>query len=150
MDGRIITEGLLTGLPSVPGEDTALFYPDPPGEKRFYILTGMAAGSGDDGGGRLFIFGFEQEHWNLLGEQRIPRTAPVELRSLSPRGPWSGSRDTETLFLVSPDSLILCDTGSSEYQTMEMQNYAGSVRLNGLIYLAVSSGNGIGLYRIEE
>jgi hypothetical protein len=137
-DGRIITEGPLPGLPPVPEEGSVLFYPDRLGENRFYTLIC----NGEDEFGRLFIFGFEQEHWNLLRELPVPRISPEEI--------WSDNRDKETLLLVSQDSLMLCETGSAAYQTMEMQSYARSIMLNGLIYLTVSSGNEIGLYRIEE
>jgi hypothetical protein len=85
---------------------------------------------------------FEKEHWNILRELLIPRITPEEIHS--------DNREMETLFLVSSDSLMLFETGSSAYQTIAMHRYARSIRLNDVIYLAVSSGNGIGLYRIEE
>ncbi|GHU63172.1 hypothetical protein FACS189445_6400 [Spirochaetia bacterium] len=139
MNGRIITEGRLS-------EDGAvLFYPDILGRNRFYSLSGSTAGGGEEETGRLRLFELEQERWNLVRELRLPWTAPKELHSLSPF-----NKDTELLSLVSEDSLMLCETGSPLVQTMEMQKYARSIRLNGVVFLAVSSGNGIGLYRVEE
>jgi hypothetical protein len=137
MDGRIITEGRLP----LAEETDGLFYPDMPGEKRLYAFTRGREGEL----GRLSLFSFEKERWNLLREIPVPRAPGGELHSLSPF-----NKDNELLLLVSPDSLALCETGSLAYQSVEIENHAGSIRLNGVLYLAVSSGNGIGLYRLEE
>jgi hypothetical protein len=105
-----------------------------------YVLSG--AGSGESC--VLSLFEFEGETWRLTREAKLPGFFPEEIAS-SP-----GVRNEELLLMSSPGALMLYETEGSGRQILEMENYGRSVALNGVVYLGVSSENGISLYRIEE
>jgi hypothetical protein len=92
----------------------------------------------------LSLFKFEDGAWRPGGDLGIPRFFPEEAHAPI------GIRDEDLLLMSSPEAFMLYEIASSGLQTLEMQNYDRSVAHNGVVYLVVSSENGIALYRIEE
>jgi hypothetical protein len=125
-------------LPAPPGGAALFRYP--PGESPVLVLPG----AGPQETRSLFLFEFEGETWRPAGEMRIPRFFPEELHAPL------GLSAKDLLLLVSPKALMLYETESSAWQTLEMESYARSYAHNGVVYLAVSSENEIVLCRIEE
>jgi hypothetical protein len=112
----------------------------PLGEARVYALS--FAGSGEPC--VLSMLEFAGETWRLAGEAQIPGFFPEEIHFPL------GFRKKDLLLLISPEALMLYETEGSRGQILEMENYGRTVALNGVVYLAVGSKNGIALYRIEE
>jgi hypothetical protein len=140
MDGGVAADAPLPMPPNAAlTSSSARFLRDNLDASRFYLASG-----GKDTA-RLFHFGLAGERWELLREMPIPGTVPTEIHSLGSLG-----KGRETLLLVFPGAIVLCQTGSPGYQSIEAQTYARSIRLNGVVYLAAGSENGICLYRIEE
>jgi hypothetical protein len=134
-DGSIIADDPLPAPPAGFG-----LFRYPPGESPVYALSG--AGSGE--GRSLSLFEFTGGVWHPAGDIQIPRFVPEE--AYSP----IGVRNEDLILLVSPEALMLYGTKSSDLQILEMESYARSAALNGVVYLAVSSEKGIALYRIGE
>ncbi|MDR3124258.1 MAG: hypothetical protein LBU16_10850 [Treponema sp.] len=135
VDGGIIDDRL---LPVSAGE--AVLFRQSPWSNRLYAVS--RAGSKELC--VLSVLGFDGEAWRLTGEAQIPLFIPEELQTPV------GSRDNDLLLMISPEALMLYEIESSRQQTLEMENYDRSAALNGVVYLAVSSKEGIDLYRIEE
>jgi hypothetical protein len=129
-EGGIIAEGPLPA--SAAG---SLLFRHPLGENRVCLLSG----AGEER--ILTTLAFENEAWRVIGEARVPAFVPEEL--LFPagvRGP---------LLMVSPEALMLCDPESARGRVIPARRHALSAALNGVAYLAVASGDGIALCRIE-
>jgi hypothetical protein len=132
-DGGIIDDRPLP----VSAEGAALFQ-HPLGRDHLYVLSCSGELS------VLSTLEFEGETWRLAGETQIPRFFPEELHSIP------GVMNDELILMVSPEALMLYETGSSGRQTVEMNSYARSFAHNGIVWLAAGSENGIALYRIGE
>jgi hypothetical protein len=87
---------------------------------------------------------FEDETWRPAGTARIPRFVPEEIDFLS------GVRDDALLLMASPGALMLLDLESSGTQILEAQSHGRTGALNGVVYLAAGSEDGIALRRIGE
>jgi hypothetical protein len=133
--GGIIDEETLP----VPAADVALFR-HPLGENRLYAVSR----AGSEELCVLSTLELDGEAWRLVGEAQLPRFFPEELHFLP------GIRDNDLLLMASPEALMLYETGTSRGQILEMKNHAWSNALNGVVYLAVSSEEGIALRRIGE
>jgi hypothetical protein len=131
--GGIIAEG---PLPLSSG-GSRLFH-HPLGEARVYVLSG----SGESR--VLSLLELEGETWRPVWEARLPGFSPEEL--YSPLGVGNG----DLLLLSSPEALMLYEAKGEGGQVLTMENYGQSGALNGVAYLAVSSEDGIALYRIGE
>jgi hypothetical protein len=134
-DGGIIADRPLP----VPAEGAALFR-NPLVENRVYAVSR----AGPEESCLLSAFELKNEAWSLAGSALIPRFFPKELQSPL------GVRDDGLLLMVSPEALMLYETETSRRQILEMKNHERSNALNGVVYLAVSSQDGIDLYRIGE
>ena len=130
--------GIIADRPlPVPAEGAALFQ-HPLGINYRHAFSG----SGESG--VLSTLEFEGGTWRLTGETQIPRFSPEEIHSLP------GIRNDGLILMVSPEELMLYETGSSRGQILEATGHARSAALNGVVWLAASSENGIALCRIGE
>jgi hypothetical protein len=134
-DGSIIADRQIPVLP----EGAAIFR-NPPGKSRVYASSG--AGSGESCA--LSLFEFEGETWLPAGGAQIPGFFPEEMHSPI------GIRDNELFLMGSPKALALYEIKTSARQILKTENHDRSAAHNGVVYLAVSSENGIDLRRIEE
>jgi hypothetical protein len=87
---------------------------------------------------------FEGETWRSAGETRFPGFFPEELHS------FLGLRSRDLLLMAAPEALMLYEPENGARQVLEMKGYARSRAHNGAVCLALSSEDGIVLYRIEE
>jgi hypothetical protein len=132
--------GIIADRPLPLSAEGAALFQHPLGKSRLYAVSG----SGTEELSVLSMLEFENETWRPAWNTRIPRFFPEEMRSPI------GLRDTELLLMSSPEALMLYEIETARQQTLEMNNYERSAALNGVVRLAVSSKNGIALYRIEE
>ncbi|MDR1248537.1 MAG: hypothetical protein LBK63_04455 [Treponema sp.] len=123
----------------VPVESALLFRPSPEGSRLCALSEADSQKSCV-----LSVFEFAGETWRSAGTVQLPRFIPEEVDFLT------GIRKDDLLLMASPEALMLLDIESSEAQTLEAQNYDRTGALNGVVYLAVSSEDGIDLFRIEE
>jgi hypothetical protein len=128
---------IANGIPAMPAEG-ALLFRSPLEGKRLYALSE----TGSKESSLLSAFEFEDETWRPAGTARIPRLIPAEMDFLT------GIRDL--LLMASPETLMLLDIKTSGAQILEAQNHDSTEALNGVVYLAFSSEDGITLCRIEE
>jgi hypothetical protein len=133
-DGSVIADKPLPG--ASPG---AVLFRDSLGKQRVYAVSESGAGEFSV----LSTLELEGETWRLAGETRIPRIAVGEVHSIN------GVRSPELLLLVSSESLVLLETETSAQQILEAENHGWTIALNGVVYVATSSEEGIVLRRIE-
>jgi hypothetical protein len=134
-EGGIIADGPLP----MPVQGAALFR-HPLGENRVSALSVAVSKEA----GILTTLELEGETWRVAGEARFPGFFPEEVQFPV------GIRNNGLLLMIAPEALMLYEAGASGVQTLETQNHARSATHNGVVYLAVSSKEGIDLYRIEE
>ncbi|MDR0597521.1 MAG: hypothetical protein LBG14_03330 [Treponema sp.] len=132
--------GIIADRPLPVSSGGAALFRQPPEENRVYALSRASPAESF----LLSMFEFEGETWRPAGETRVSRFFPEKAHSPL------GIRDEELLLMSSPEALMLYETETSKSQILEMENYALSNALNGVVYLAVSSEKGISLYRIGE
>jgi hypothetical protein len=106
--------------------------------------VGVYALSGSGESCVLSLFELEGETWRPVWEAPLSGFSPEEIHSPL------GVRNEDLLLLSSPGAIMLYETKGSGGQVLTMENYGRSGALNGVVYLAVGSENGIALYRIEE
>jgi hypothetical protein len=133
--GGIVADGPLPA----PSEGAALFR-YPPGETAALVLPG----AGPQKNCALSLFQFEGAAWRPAGETLIPGFFPAELYFPL------GLRNRSLFLLVSAEALALYEPANSGWQALKTKSYARSLAYNGVVCLAVSSENGIALYRIGE
>jgi hypothetical protein len=132
--------GVIDDRPLPVSAEGALLFRSPLEENRLYALSE----SGSKKLSLLSVFEFEDEAWRPTGAIQIPRFVPEKIDFLT------GVRNDALLLMASPEALALLDIGASGAQTLEAQNHGRTGALNGVVYLAADSKDGIALYRIEE
>jgi hypothetical protein len=130
--------GVITDDPLLLPSGGAVLLKHPLGGEPAYVVSG----SGESPS--LTSFDFNGETWRPSGETRFPGFFPQELY------PSLGFRNRELLLMTTPETLMLYEPESGARQTLEMKGYARSNAHNGVVCLAISSEDGIVLYRIEE
>ncbi|WP_010259467.1 hypothetical protein [Treponema primitia] len=109
---------------------------------RFCVLKG------NEENGILAFFRFEDENWKLLREIPAPRGSFFQGEKNILLNPFY--MENEIITMISPDMLVLIDDKNGKEQSLDLGTYTWSRRINGVIYLAVYTGNEITLYRMEE
>jgi hypothetical protein len=133
--GSVIADGPLPA-----SAEGALLFRSPLEGRRLYALS--EAGSKESS--LLSVFEFGDEAWRPGETARIPRIIPEKIEFLT------GVRDDRLLLMASSEGLVLLDLATFGAQILEAQSHDRTGALNGVVCLAVSSEDGIALYRIEE
>jgi hypothetical protein len=118
----------------------AVLFRSPLEGKRLRVLSEAASKESSV----LTTLEFEGEAWRPAGTALIPRFVPEEIDSLT------GVRDGALFLMASPEKLMLLDIETFTTQTLEAQIHDRTGALNGVVYLAFYSQDGIALRRIEE
>jgi hypothetical protein len=132
--GGIIADGPLPG--AAPG---AALFRHPLAHNRVCAVSEAPSGELSI----LSVLEFEGETWRQTEEARIPRIVAGEIHSLA------GVRNDGLFLVTSPEAIMLVDTATSASQIVETENHDATIALNGVVYLATSSEDGIVLCRIE-
>jgi hypothetical protein len=106
---------------------------------------------GNEEYGKIAVFQFKNGNWELLRENPVPTAVPISV--------YQGEKneilnplymENEIITMVSPEGLTIIDNENGGDQLVESDTHAWSRRINGVIFLAAYSENGITLYRMEE
>jgi hypothetical protein len=126
-------------------ESPRMLYTDGFLQPQFCVLHG------NEEYGKLSFFRFEGENWGLVRENPVPATIPISF--------FQGEKnellnpfymENKIITMISPDGLAIIDDENGVDQLVESDAHTWSRKINGVIFLAVYSENGITLYRMED
>jgi hypothetical protein len=126
-------------------ESPRMLYTDDFLQPQFCVLHG------NEEYGKLSFFRFEGGNWELVRENPVPAAIPISFfqgeknKLLNPF-----YMENEIIIMVSPDGFAIIDDENGGDQLVESDAHTWSRKINGVIFLAVYSENGITLYRMKD